>query len=256
MSFRTYYMNERPDLRQQAKQIDEYVWPDFITYDGASLRFWSRLFTDFPNFQFVLADESDQVVGAGYTAPLYWDGTLPNLPAGWDGALEVAFSQTLSEYAPNTLCALSAVVSRSMQGRGVSYEIIRAMQELAEANNYSHLIAPVRPTLKPTYVLTPIERYIQWKRSDGLPFDPWLRVHSRLGAEILQLAPKSMNIVGSVDDWENWTQMSFPESGLYVVPGALVPIYMNRTSNTGIYEEPNLWMRHSIRAHLQTSPGG
>jgi len=34
------------------------------------------------------------------------------------------------------------------------------------------LVAPVRPTLRHRYPLTPIERYAEWRLGDGLLFDP------------------------------------------------------------------------------------
>jgi hypothetical protein len=40
--------------------------------------------------------------------------------------------------------------------------------------------------------------------------------------------------------------MSFPESGEYVVPGALQPITIDREQNMGSYEDPNVWMRHLV----------
>jgi hypothetical protein len=96
--------------------------------------------------------------------------------------------------------------------------------------------------------LTPIGRYVHWERDDGLPFDPWLRVHARLGAEILGIAPASMDIRGTVGDWEAWTGMAFPESGEYVVPGALVPVTIDCEADLGVYVEPNVWMSHPVAA--------
>lgn len=106
------------------------------------------------------------------------------------------------------------------------------------------LIAPVRPTLKSSYPLTSMERYIEWRRSDGLFFDPWMRVHQRLGAKVLKVAPGSMTITGSVAEWEKWTGMRFPESGEYVVPGALRPVVVDLEEDLGLYEVPNVWMLH------------
>jgi hypothetical protein len=40
--------------------------------------------------------------------------------------------------------------------------------------------------------------------------------------------------------------MSFPESGPYVVPGALQPVLMDLERDEGRYEDPNVWMRHPI----------
>ena len=81
---------------------------------------------------------------------------------------------------------------------------------------------------------------------DGSPFDPWLRVHWKEGGEIIKIAPLSMVVRGKVEEWESWTKMRFPESGSYVVPGALQPISIDCERNEGIYEEPNVWMRHSL----------
>jgi hypothetical protein len=100
--------------------------------------------------------------------------------------------------------------------------------------------------LKSLCPLIPIERYARWKRADGSPFDPWLRVHWRFGAEQLRVAPKAATITGTVADWEEWTGMSSPESGEYVVPGALQPIVIDRERDIGRYEDPNVWMRHRI----------
>jgi hypothetical protein len=40
--------------------------------------------------------------------------------------------------------------------------------------------------------------------------------------------------------------MSFPESGAYVVEGALQPVQIDRERNVGRYEDPGVWMRHRI----------
>jgi hypothetical protein len=124
--------------------------------------------------------------------------------------------------------------------------VLGAMKTVAAGRGLGALIAPVRPTLKDSYPLTPMERYVRWERSDGFPFDPWLRVHRRLGAEYLRVAPRSMVITGTVSEWEEWTGMLFPESDTYVVPGALSPVVMDLERDLGVYEEPNVWMRHPV----------
>ncbi len=53
-----------------------------------------------------------------------------------------------------------------------------------------------------------------------------------------------MYMEGSVADWEAWTGMRFPESGQYVVPGALNPVTIDREADQGRYIEPNVWMLH------------
>jgi hypothetical protein len=49
---------------------------------------------------------------------------------------------------------------------------------------------------------------------------------------------------GSVAEWEEWAQMAFPETGAYVVRGALVPVGDRRERDEGLYVEPNVWIVH------------
>ena len=108
------------------------------------------------------------------------------------------------------------------------------MKLLAQAAGLESLIAPVRPSLKATYPLIPIDDYVMWRREDGLFFDPWLRVHERLGASVLAVAPESMRIPGTRTEWETWTGLAFSTSGEYVVDGALVPVAFDAQDDHGI----------------------
>ena len=55
-----------------------------------------------------------------------------------------------------------------------------------------------------------------------------------------------MTITGTVSEWEAWTGMPFPDSGEYVVPGALVPVSIDRELDRGRYVEPNVWVLHRL----------
>lgn len=55
-----------------------------------------------------------------------------------------------------------------------------------------------------------------------------------------------MTVRGTVAEWEGWTGMRFPESGAYVVPGALCPVEMDVEGDLGVYGEPNVWMLHDV----------
>ena len=120
------------------------------------------------------------------------------------------------------------------------------MGEIARRHGLASLIAPVRPSRKERYPLVPIERYAQWRRPDGLLFDPWMRVHERLGASVLRPEPQSLRITGTVSEWETWTEMSFPESGDYWFPGGLATVRIERADESGSYWEPNVWMHHAF----------
>jgi hypothetical protein len=73
-----------------------------------------------------------------------------------------------------------------------------------------------------------------------------MRVHERLGAKVLRPEPRSLRITGTVAEWEEWTEMSFPESGDYWFPGALVTVAIDCSADRGTYWEPNAWMHHPL----------
>ena len=91
--------------------------------------------------------------------------------------------------------------------------MLGGMRDAVAARGLSDLVAPVRPSQKHVYPLTPMERYVEWRRDDGKLLDAWLRTHEQAGAELVKVAPTSMRISGSVGDWESWTGMRFPDSG-------------------------------------------
>jgi hypothetical protein len=120
------------------------------------------------------------------------------------------------------------------------------MRELAQRHGLAALIAPVRPSWKERYPLVAIDEYATWRRPDGLFFDLWMRVHEKLGAVVLRSEPRSLRIVGSVAQWEEWTKMTFLKSGEYWFPGGLTTLSLDRDADSGEYWEPNVWMRHLV----------
>ena len=127
---------------------------------------------------------------------------------------------------------------------GLAVQILGAMRAIAERRGLTHLVAPVRPSLKERYPLAPIERYVEWRRDDGSHFDPWIRAHERLGGVIVGPCRDSMLIQAPVAEWEQWTGMQFPEDGVYIVPGMLAPLEV--FEGVGTHVEPNVWMRHAV----------
>jgi hypothetical protein len=87
-------------------------------------------------------------------------------------------------------------------------------------------------------------RYVTWARPDGAPRDDWLRVHWRLGAIVLAIAPEAMVVEGTVAEWMAWTSQAFPESGDYVAPGGLQPVRIDCAGDRGRYCDTNVWVQH------------
>lgn len=91
-----------------------------------------------------------------------------------------------------------------------------------------------------------MERYAQWRRSDGRLFDPWLRTHERLGARFAGIGTHGNVFRGTVAEWEQWTGFAFPGSGQYIVVGALEPLHIHHDRDEGVLIEPNVWMVHPV----------
>lgn len=238
---------ERPGRLPHIASLEGQVWPEFVYHDAVLERLFGRVIAEYAKFHFYAwDDEREEVVGAGNSIPAAWDGDVPSLPdRGIDAVVEARFAE---DPPPATvLCALQILIAPEYRGQGLSSRMIQRMAEIGREHGLDTLIAPVRPNLKHRYPLTPIDRYITWRRSDGTHFDPWLRTHERLGAEIVKVALESSRVSGSVAEWEEWAEMPFPESGSYVVPGALVPVEIDRERDEGLYLEPNVWMVHPPR---------
>jgi GNAT superfamily N-acetyltransferase len=236
---------ERPELETRGDDLAE-QWAQFMFHDPLPPTYYPPMFQHYGAFQLYHVNAADDTVAQTNAIPLAWDGTPDDLPAGWEAALVRGVEGYQQGVTPNTLCALVATVSPRFIGQGFGTRAVQGMRDLAAQHGYKALIAPVRPSLKAKYPLTPMERYITWTREDGKPFDPWMRIHATLGAEILKVAPESMTIPGTVAQWEEWTAMRFPDSGQYVVPGALAPITIDRAADRGVYVEPNVWMVHRL----------
>jgi hypothetical protein len=88
--------------------------------------------------------------------------------------------------------------------------MIQRMAEIGRSHGLDTLIAPVRPNLKHSYPLTPIERYIEWLRPDGMLLDPGSAPRAPSAPRSQRVAPESMRIPGTVAQWEEWTELGVP----------------------------------------------
>jgi GNAT superfamily N-acetyltransferase len=239
---------EDPSVKETIfRQLKVPAWPEFMFHDPIANELWHYLENEFAEYQFVLRDDSGATIAVGHTLPFRWEGPLGDLPAtGWDGVFRLAVDGMLAKRAPTMLTAIEATILPAHRGAGISRRVIGEMRAMARDRGFRTLVAPVRPPLKSAYPTTPMERYVGWKNEEGLPLDPWLRTHARLGATIVKIAPESMRIPATVADWERWTRMRFPESGEYIVPAALVPVRIDRERDEGLYVEPNVWMAHGV----------
>lgn len=224
-----------------ANEIADSSWPEFMLHDPIANTNWQELFDRFEEYQFAILDiETDRMAATGNSLPFYWDKPLEELPeGGWDWVFLEAIEFHKNGIEPNIQSAIQIAIHPDYQGQ--------AMRSIGKSKGFKYLVAPVRPNEKSKYPLTVIDDYIKWTNDDGLPFDAWLRVHVRAGAKIIKPCHEAMTIRGTRAEWEEWTNMKFPQSGKYIIPGALNPIEMNIQKDEGLYVEPNVWLQHTIK---------
>jgi len=238
--------DERPDLDPAIRELMAATWPPFMNEDDVANAHFGRAYDDWPAYQTMLLDADGKLVALANAMPLPWDGSDDDLPEGWREQILRSVAALDDGRAVDTLGAMQIAMRGDARGAGLSGTMVGTMRAGAKAAGYRAVIANVRPTWKARYPLVPIERYALWTRDDGLPFDPWMRLHARLGARIVRSSPRALIVKGSVADWESWTGMAFPESGPYVVPQATQPVVIDRERDEGIYYDENVWMVHPV----------
>ena len=239
-------MAQHPELQAGVDSLVQY-WQEFMLHDPVADAHFGHLYDWFLDYQTAICDMEGQVVARALCVPIFWEpgSSLPD--TGWQWALQNSVDTYTSREAPNTVCAIEISVHPKLRGTGLSTIALQAMKELAHAKGFSNLVAPVRPNMKHRYPLISMVDYITWTHDDsGAPFDAWLRVHWRVGAQMVSVASKSMRITGTIAEWESWTQMRFPQSGAHIVSGALSPVMMDLEADQGVYVEPNVWMLHTL----------
>ena len=235
------------NYRNLVRGLTKEVWPEFMLHDAVATELWRELLERFPAYQLALYDTQNQrVAGMGNSFPLRWTEPLEDLPeGGWDWAFREAVKHHRQGIRPNTHCAIQIVLRHEYQSHGLSRPMVEAVRAVTKSEGLQSLIIPIRPSEKSKYPLISLDDYITWKTGDGLPFDAWLRVHVRAGARIIKVCHESKTIRGNRAEWEQWTGMKLPQSGRYIIPGALNPMQIHVETDVGIYIEPNVWIVHA-----------
>ncbi|MER5375223.1 GNAT family N-acetyltransferase [Streptomyces sp. NPDC002553] len=238
---------EHPEMLDPVFDMPD-TWPEFTTQDLVGNAHYGRIPEEFPEYVLFAQDERGEVVAHAFSVPFALGAEgRGELPArGWDQVLLWAFSDRRRGVTPDTVSAISIVIAPHAQGKGLSRIMLEAMRESARAKGFTEVVAPVRPNAKHREPRTPVEEYAHRVREDGLPYDPWLRVHARAGARIERIAPASMTVAASLAEWRRWTGLPFDAEGDVEVPGALVPVRCEPARDHAVYVEPNVWMRHPL----------
>lgn len=237
---------ERPDLVGAMWSLPN-DWPAFMNSDPHGDIYYPLLPEVFPQWQLVALD-SGQVVGKVHAVPFRWDGTDADLPdRGWGEVLERAFADVRDGAPPTAVSLLEARLAPDVRGRGLSRVLLEALGAHLRAYGLLDLFGPVRPTHKHLQPELSMADYVGAVREDGLPVDPWLRVHVRMGGRIVRLCPASMVVAADLATWRGWTGLPFNTSGSLLVPFACNLVHVSVDQDAAVYVEPNVWVHHDLR---------
>ncbi len=247
LNITTSTLAERPELIGQVWDMPD-TWDEFMDHDPIAEALFGPVVQQFRQLGVVATDADDSIVAHGTAMAfcLDCDGRRALPDKGWDQALMWAHRDLALGVEPDTACALEVSIHTDWLGRGLSHVMFGAIRDAARTAGFGTLLAPVRPSGKHLEPDVDMDEYARRTRSDGLPVDPWLRVHTRLGGVIEQIAPASQTVTGSLDQWREWTGIDFSETGPVYVPGALAPVHCLASQNVAVYVEPNVWMRHDL----------
>jgi hypothetical protein len=240
-------MAERPHLREQAGGPQwEDSWPEFMDHDPVADLYYSD--TSRWAKHIIYATDGDELIAKGYTIPFAFPTErrqeLPD--GGWDRVIRWGNYDRERGVAPTACSALEITILPHRRGGGLSHLMLDAMRRTVAALGFADLYAPVRPSAKSERPELTMGDYVELRRPDGLPVDPWLRVHVKAGAEIVKVCPTSMTVTGTLADWRAWTGLPFDTSGDVVVPHALVPVHVDVPNDHAVYVEPNVWVHHRL----------
>jgi GNAT superfamily N-acetyltransferase len=237
---------ERPDL---APMLDDFpdAWPEFMRNDPTANLYYGDEARAYAEYVLIAIDRDapSRAVAKGYSVPFTWG--QDELPAGgWDTVVQRAALDRIAGRRGNFVSAVEIAVQPDLRGTGLSSVLVDGLRSNAARLGYDALVAPVRPSAKHQHPDVPIADYAGWTRDDGLPVDPWLRVHVRAGGVIERVAPRSMTIPGTLAEWRGWTGLPFDTTGPVYVPQALTPVHCDVAQDHAVYVEPNVWVRHRL----------
>jgi len=217
-------------------------------HDRISSLFYDDEATTYAEHCLIAVDGSGEPVARAATVPFSWPGDpgtdLP--PGGYDAVILAAAADRLAGRRGDRLAGIEVAVAPHARGQGLSARMLDAVRANAARLGYRHVVVPVRPNGKHRYPDLSLPGYLARTRPDGLPEDPWLRVHVRAGGRIVSVAPYSMIIAGTLDRWREWTGLPFDRDGPVRVPGALVPVQCEVAADRAVYVEPNVWVYHAV----------
>jgi len=230
--------------KNQYKDAINKAFPTIISQSPVILNNWSKLEAYFPEYQFFLISDNDDVIGFMNTVPFQFDQPHNQLPdRGWDWMFRKGINGYEYSVKANHLGGLQVIVRSSFQSLGFSKVILDHAKSILSTSNFKNLIIPIRPTKKHNFPTMTMSEYLNFKDNDKI-YDPWIRTHLKSGAQIIKICENSMIMIGNIKFWEKMLNKKIHKSGSYTLSGALQLINIDIENDRGEYIEPNIWIKY------------
>src|SRR5690349_24946466 len=115
------------DYRQQAGEITDASWPEFMLHDPIANENWNELFDRFVDYQFALFDTKMNRMGAfGNSVPFCWDEHISELAeGGWDWVFLKAIEDHKKGTMPNIQSAIQIAIHPDYRSQGLSAAMVQ-----------------------------------------------------------------------------------------------------------------------------------
>jgi GNAT superfamily N-acetyltransferase len=225
----------------------------------------TRQFPDFSNFRLgpnafertpmdwlIAMDAADaSLIGHGIATRIDWDGDVASL-RGWQQVVRRAYDDAMvKRRSGNTLVGLFIKVEQASREQGWAGRLVEAMKELARRAGLSSLVIPLRlPTAyERCNVELPFEQFALQRRDDGDYCDHWLRLHVRLGAQVIGHSLTSHQHAMNLDDFRHYFETdTVPTIGYCVAQrnGEWYRPYVDAERDCVVINEGCVWVQHPI----------
>src|SRR5579872_4893222 len=193
-----------------------------------------------------------ELIAHGITTRMHWDGNPETLPRGWTGTVRASYEQAMiGAQHPNTLVGLFIFAENAFREHGWAAEVAEQMKRLAGEAKLQSLVIPLRLPTRYEWQNTrlPYEEFAFLKREDGQYNDHWLRLHVRLGAEVIGVSSVSHQHALHPDDLRKQFQCSdINSSGDHVIKlnEEYYNAFVDLERGFAVINEGCVWVRYVI----------
>lgn len=201
---------------------------------------------------FTKENKDTHLAGHGMMTRIHWDQDPKHIPDGWQGSVRQSYKNSINKDAKlNTLVGLFIYVENAQRKKGWSGRILNEMLYHGKRLKLSSLIIPLRlpQRYEKEYAEMPFEEFAFLKRADGQYKDHWLRVHTRLGAEILGICNTShRHAIPLRDFYHIFKVKQFTKNGyqLFSMSDLWYNIYVDTEREYVLIDQACVWVKHRL----------